>query len=95
MHVGINKDFKGPHSQGDVGGRSGDGQDIVESLLPHVMGVDGLHQIATGHCYHRSIHSELQLPRTKFRVGVYTGEPESVGEDNMMSTAVMGFNGRL
>ena len=81
MHVGINEDFKGPHSQGDVGGCSGDGEDIVESLLPHVMGVDGLHQIATGHGYHGSIHGELQLPRTQLRVGVHTGEPESEGGD--------------
>lgn len=85
MHVGIYEDFKGPHSQGDVGGRSGDGQDIMESLLPHIMGVDGLHQIATGHRHHGSIHSELQLPRAELRVGIYTGEPESGGGDNLMS----------
>ncbi len=104
MHVWIYEDFKGPHSQGDVGGRSGDGEDIVESLLPHIMGVDGLHQISTGHCHHGSIHGELQLPRTQLWVGVYTREPESAGGDNLMNTctlmnapttAIMSFKGRL
>lgn len=65
MHVGVYKDFKGPHSQRDVGGRGGDGEDIVESFLPHVMCVDGLDQIATRHRHHGSIHCELQLPRAQ------------------------------
>ena len=77
MHVGIYEDFKRPHSQGDIGGCSGDGEDIVESLLPHIVGVHCLHQIATTHRHHGSIDGELQLPRTELRVGVYAGEPES------------------
>lgn len=84
MHVGINQDFKGPHCQGDVGGRGRDGEDIVESLLPHVMGVDGLDQVSTRHSHHWSIHGELQLPRAQLWVGVHTREPES-GDDIMMS----------
>lgn len=92
MHVGIYKDFKGPHSQGDVGRCSGNGEDIVKGLLPHIVGIDGLHQIATGNRHHGSIHSELQLPCTELWVGVYTGEPESGGGNNLISFEHMHLN---
>lgn len=85
MHVGIHKDFKWAHSQGDVGGCGGDGEDVVERLLPHVMSVDGLHQVSTAHCHHGSIHGELQLPGTELWIRVDTREPESEERDNLMS----------
>lgn len=85
MHVGVYEDLKGPSSHGDVGSRSGDGEDIVESLLPHIMCVDCLHQIATGHCYHWCIHSELKLPRTQLWVGVHARKPESRGNYHLIT----------
>lgn len=48
----------------------------MEGLLPHVMGVDSLYQVPTGHSHHRGIHCELQLPGAQLRVRVHTGEPE-------------------
>lgn len=76
MHVGVHQDFKGAHSQRDVGSRRGNGKDIVEGFLPHVICVDGFNQVSTGYSHHGCIHRELQLPRAQLRVGVHTGEPE-------------------
>lgn len=54
----------------------------MESLLSHVMSVNGLHQIPTWYSHHRCIHSELQLPCAQLWVRVHAREPESVtGED--------------
>lgn len=79
VHVGVYQDLKGSHGQGDVGGGCGDGQHVVERLLPHVVGVDGLQQVPAGHGHHGGVHGELQLPGAQLRVGVHTGEPEPVG----------------
>lgn len=43
MHVGVHQNLEGPHSQGNVRGRSGDGQHVVVGLLAHIVGVDCLH----------------------------------------------------
>lgn len=43
MHVGVHQNLEGPHSQGNVRGRSWDGQHVVVGLLAHIVGVDCLH----------------------------------------------------
>lgn len=77
VHVGVDEDLEGPDGEGDVGGGGGDGQHVVVGLLAHVVGVDGLQQVSTGHRHHGGIHRELQLPRAQLRVRVHAGEPET------------------
>ena len=59
VHVGVDEDLEGPHGQGDVGGGGGDGEDVVEGLLAHVVGVDCLDQVAAGDRYHGGVHGEV------------------------------------
>lgn len=84
MHVGVHKNLKGPDCQGDIGRCGGDGEDIVKGLLPHVVSVDGLHQIATGNGHHGRINGKLQFPCAELGVGVHAGEPESEGGVHQM-----------
>ena len=81
VHVGVHEDLKGPHGQGDVGGGGGDGEDVAEGLLAHVVGVDGLHKVAAGHRHHGGVHGDVQLPRAQLRVGVHAREPEPFGRE--------------
>lgn len=80
MHVRVHHDLKGPHSQRDVWRCGRDGEDVMEGLFPHVMGINRLHQVAAGNRHHGGIHGELQFPRTELGVGVHTGEPKP-GQD--------------
>lgn len=59
MHIWIYKNFKRSNGQGDIWRSCWNGKHVMEGLLPHIMGINCLHQITIGNSHHRSIYCKF------------------------------------